>query len=327
MKIFGYSIRPYDELGYLEAQAEKLGFDFDWTSDYPSLDNVDLAAGADALTIITNPMTPELLDAYYERGVRAIATRSIGYDHIDVAHAKQLGMRISHAAYPPEGVANYTIMLILMGLRKVKLIDRLTAARDFGLEGKIGRDISGCTIGIVGTGAIGATVARHLTGFGCHILAADPYPKPELASIVEYVELPELLATSDVVTLHAPGLPENFHMIGEAELAQMKPGVLLVNAGRGTLVDTEALLEALESGHLGGAALDTIEHESNLYYRDLSRAVLPNRDLAALKALPNVIVTPHMAFYTAEAVENMVRSNVEALLAFNRGEDSPYEVK
>lgn len=326
MKIFGYSVRPYDELEYLENLAAELGFDFDWTSDYPTLDNVDLAAGADAITIITNPMTPELLDAYYERGVRAIATRSIGYDHIDVPYAKKLGMRISHAVYPPEGVANYTIMLILMGLRKVKLIERLTAARDFGLEGKIGRDISGCTIGIVGTGAIGATVARHLTGFDCRILAADPYPKAELADIVEYVELPELLETSDVVTLHAPGLPENFHMIGEAELAQMKPGALLVNAARGTLVDTEALLAALEQGHLGGAALDTIEHESNLYYRDLSRAILPNRDLATLEALPNVVVTPHMAFYTAEAVENMVRSNVEALLAFNRGEDSPYEV-
>lgn len=327
MKIFGYSIRPYDELEYLEALAEEYGFDYGWTPKYPSLDNANLAAGADAVTIITSPIPTELLDAYHELGVRALATRSIGYDHIDVVHANELGMRISHAVYPPEGVANYTIMLILMGLRKVKLIDRLSAARDFGLEGKIGRDISGCTIGIVGTGAIGATVARHLTGFGCHILAADPYPKADLAGFVEYVELPELLAKSDVVTLHAPSLPENFHMIGEAELAQMKAGALLVNAARGTLVDTEALLAALESGHLGGAALDTIEHESNLYYHNLTREILPNRDLAALEALPNVIVTPHMAFYTAEAVENMMRTNVEALLAFTRGEDSPYEVK
>ena len=139
--------------------------------------------------------------------------------------------------------------------------------------------------------------------------------------------LPELLATSDVVTLHAPGLPENHHMIGAAELGLMKPGAILVNAARGSLVDTGALLDALESGHLGGAALDTIEHEANLYYLDRSRDVLPNRDRAALMALPNVIVTPHMAFYTAEDVEGMVRSNVEALLAFAAGGDTPYEVR
>lgn len=327
MKIFAYSLRPYDELGYLESLANELGFDFDWTPEYPTLENTHLAAGAQGVTIITNPMPAEVLSAYHELGVKAIGTRSIGYDHIDVAHAHKIGMRVSHAIYPPEGVANYAIMLILMTLRKAKLITRLAGARDFGLEGKIGRDISGCTVGIVGTGAIGATVARHLTGFGCRIIASDPYPKAELEGIVEYKELPELLAEADVVTLHAPGLPQNFHLIGKDELALMKQGAVIVNTARGTLIDTEALLCALEEGHLGGAALDTIESEANLYYRNLSREILPNRDLAALEALPNVIVTPHMAFYTAEAVENMMRTNAEALLALANGQNSPYEVK
>ena len=141
------------------------------------------------------------------------------------------------------------------------------------------------------------------------------------------MSLPELLAASDVVTLHAPGLPENHHMIGRTELALMRQGAVLVNAARGSLVDTGALVEALESGHLGGAALDTIEHEEELCYLDRSRDALPNRDRAVLSALPNVIVSPHMAFYTDEDVAGMVRSNVEALLAFADGGETPYEVR
>ena len=327
MKIFAFALRPFDELAYLERACHELNIEFDWTSEYPTLENASLAAGADALTIITNPMTAELLDRYHELGIRAIATRSIGYDHIDVDHARSLGMRVAHAAYPPEGVADYTIMLMLMALRKVKLFMAQASVQNFDLEGKIGRDLSSCTVGVVGTGAIGSCVVRHLQGFGCRILAHDPVEKDELRSLATYVSLDELLASSDVVTLHAPGLPENHHMIGAAELATMRRGAILVNAARGNLVDTEALLGALESGQLGGAALDTIEHEQNLYYLDRSLDVLPNRDRAALAALPNVIVSPHMAFYTNEDVEGMVRSNVEALMAFAAGGDSPYEVR
>lgn len=326
MKIFAYALRPYDELVYLDALSRELGFDYDWTADYPTLENAGLAAGADGVCIITNPMTRELLARYRELGVRGLATRSIGYDHIDLLAARELGIRVGHASYPPEGVANYTIMLMLMGLRRVKLILRGAAAQDFSLVGKIGRDLSGCTVGVVGTGAIGACVIRHLRGFGCRVLACDPFPRDDVRELAAYVSLPELLAASDVVTLHAPGLPENRHMIGAGELALMRPGALLVNAARGSLVDTEALVAAIESGHLGGAALDTIEHEESLCYLDRSRDALPNRDRALLDAFPNVIVSPHMAFYTEEDVEGMIRSNVEALLAFAAGEATPHEV-
>ncbi|MDM8163146.1 D-isomer specific 2-hydroxyacid dehydrogenase family protein [Collinsella intestinalis] len=327
MKLFAFALRPYDELGFMKELSQELGFEFGWTTEYPSLENAHLAEGATALSILTNPMTPELLDRYHDMGIRAIATRSIGYDHIDLTHAHNLGMRIGHAAYPPEGVANYAIMLMMMGLRRVKFILNQTAVQDFSLEGKLGRDISSCTVGVVGTGAIGACVIRHLTGFGCRILAADPYPKDELRDIATYVDLDTLLAESDVVTLHTPALPENIHMIGRNEFALMRPGTVLVNAGRGSLVDTAAMIDALESGHLGGAALDTIEHEDNLYYLDKSREILPNRDRALLMSFPNVIVSPHMAFYTHDDVQGMVYNSTKALLAFNRGEDSPFEVR
>ena len=275
MKLFAFALRPFDELGYLEALSRELGFTFAWTEDYPTLDNAELAAGADALSIITNPMTPVLLERYHQMGIRAIATRSIGYDHIDLAAARRLGIRVAHAAYPPEGVADYTIMLMLMGLRRAKLVLKQAEAQDFSLEGKLGRTLASCTVGVVGTGAIGACVIRQLAGFGCRILACDPYPKDALRDQATYVNLETLLAESDVVTLHAPGLPENHHMIGTGELALMKPGALLVNAARGSLVDTEALVAALESGRLGGAALDTIENEAGLYYLDRRLDVLP----------------------------------------------------
>ena len=327
MRIFAYALRPYDELPRLEALSRELGFDFGWTADYPTLENAGLAAGADGICIITNPMSRELLAAYRELGVRGLATRSIGYEHIDLAAARERGIRVGHASYPPEGVADYAIMLMLMALRKLKLVCRHAAAQDFTLEGKLGRALSSCTVGVVGTGAIGSCVVRELRGFGCRVLAYDPFPRAELADLATYTSLPELLASSDVVTLHAPGLPENHHMIGAEELALMKTDAVLVNAARGSLVDTAALVEALESGRIGGAALDTIEHEAGLYYLDRSRDALPNRDRAALMALPNAIVTPHMAFYTAEDVEGMVRSNVEALLAFAAGVETPHEVR
>ncbi len=237
--------------------------------------------------------------------------------------ARKRGIRVAHAAYPPEGVADYTIMLMLMALRRARLVLTQAAGQNFSLEGKLGRTLASSTVGVVSTGAIGAFVIRQLAGFGCRILACDPLPKDDVRARATYVDLDTLLAESDVVTLHAPDLPENHHLIGAGELARMRPGAVLVNAARGSLVDTEALIAALETGHLGGAALDTIEHEADLYYLNRSLDVLPHRDRALLMALPNVIVSPHMAFYTAEDVENMIRSSVGALNAFCRGEDSP----
>lgn len=327
MKLFAYALREYDELDYLKQAAKEMDFQFDWTSEYPTKDNVELAAGHDSLCIITNPMPADMLDAFHAVGVKNLATRTIGYDHIDVKHAYELGMRVAHAPYPPEGVANYAIMLMLMAQRKVKLLARESLAQDFGLRGKLGKDISTSTVGVIGTGHIGATVVRHLSGFGCKILAFDPYPNDEVRKYADYVDLDTLLAQSDVITLHAPGLKQNYHMIDAGAIAKMKDGVVVVNAARGMLIDTSALVGAIESGKVGAAALDTIENEADLYYLDRSRDVLPNRDRSILMAFPNVIVSPHMAFYTAEDVRSMIYNSSSALLAFERGEDTPFEVR
>lgn len=326
MRLFAYALREYDELGFMEECSKELGFEFDWTAEYPSPANAELARGYDALCIITNPLDTALLDQFHRLGIRNVATRSIGYDHIDIAHAYQIGMRVGHAAYPPEGVANYAIMLMMMALRKAKLILREADLQDYSLRGKLGDDISSCTVGVIGTGKIGATVVRHLSGFGCRVLANDLHPRDDLEGLATYVDLDTLLAESDVITIHAPATKANHHLINAETLAKAKPGVVVVNAARGSLIDTAALVDALESGQVGAAALDTIEHEETLCYLDRSRDVLPNRDRALLEAFPNVIVSPHMAFYTATDVRGMVYSACSALDSFAKGEDSPYEV-
>ncbi len=326
MKIFAYALREFDELPYFIQIAEQLGIKYGYTSDYPSLENAHLAKGYEAVSIITNPMTPELLDRFYELGVRYISTRSIGYDHIDTRHAKKIGMGIAHVTYSPNSVANYTIMMMLMACRKISYIMDKARLQDFNLAGKMGKELSLSTVGVVGTGKIGETVIRHLQGFGCRILAYDLYPKKELEGLAEYTDLDTIYRESDIITLHVPGMESNYHMIDEKAIAQMKDGVILINAARGMLIDTQALINALSAGKVGFAALDTIEHEAGLYYLNLERQILSNPDRAMLQAFPNVMLSPHMAFYTDQAVSDMVGNSVKGLLAFEQEGKNPFEV-
>ena len=326
MKIFAYALREYDEQRYFLELAQKLGFDYGYTEDYPTMENAHLAAGCRGITIITNPMYPEILDRFYSLGVRYIATRSIGFDHIDVEYAKKIGMGISHVTYSANSVANYTIMLMLMACRNLPYILEKSKLQDFSLKGKIGKELSRCTVGVVGTGKIGETVIHHLSSFGCRLLAYDLYPKASLEGLAEYTSLETLYAKSDIITLHVPGTAENTHMVDAGAIRSMKDGVILVNAARGSLIDTDALIEGLESGKIGYAALDTIEEEAGLYYLNREGDILGNRHRSILSGFPNVILSPHMAFYTEEAVEDMVRNAVYGLLCFDKGEENPFAV-
>ena len=222
-------------------------------------------------------------------GVKYLPCRSIGYDHIPLDTAKRLGMRVSHSHYPPEGVANYTIMLMLMATRKMNQIMLRAAAQDYSLPGKMGHDLSGCTVGVIGTGKIGSTVIRHLSGFGCMILAYDLYPSDAVRPYADYVPLEELYARSDVITLH--------------------------------------LLQGLESGKLGGAGLDVVEDENGICYYNRCGEALPNRELNLLRSYPNVIISPHTAFYTDVNVASMVQSAFEAVADFAAGRPNPCEVR
>lgn len=326
MKIFAYALRPYDEQAYFEQICQANGVEYGFTSEYPSLDNVELARGYDAITIITNLMYPEILDRFHEVGVKYIATRSIGYDHIDVAYANSIGIRATHVSYSPNSVANYTIMLMLMACRKIDYIMEKAKVNDFGLQGKMGRELSLSTIGVIGTGKIGEAVVRHLSGFGCRILAYDLYEKDSIKEIATYVSLDTLYRESDIITLHVPGLEENYHMINAETFAKMKDNVILINAARGMLVDTDALIDALNSGKVDFAALDTFEDEQGLYYLNFEQKPLDNKTLALLKGMPNVLLSPHMAFYTDQAVSDMVGNAIKGLLYFEKEEENPFEV-
>ncbi len=321
MKIFFYALRQYDELKYVEKFAQQYNFEYEYTSDYPSLDNVELAKGYDAISIITNPMYPEILDAFRAAGVKYISTRSIGYEHIDVKHAHSIGMRVSHVVYSPNSVANFTIMLMLMACRNMPWIMKKADCQDYSLKGKVGKELSTSTVGIIGTGNIGKTVIKHLSGFGCRMLAYSLYEDEEVKKYAEYVSLDKLLEESDIITLHVPGNAENTHLLDAEAFKKMKDGVIIVNTARGLIIDTKALLDSLKSGKIGFAALDTFEGETGLYYLNKETERLDNDNMALLKSFPNVILSPHMAFYTEQAVSDMVENSIKGLLGFESGED------
>lgn len=326
MKIFFYSLREYDELEYCRKFQKEFGIDFSYSKEYPSDNTIPLAEGCDAVSITPCDMSAPVLEKFYKIGVRHILCRSIGYDHVDLAKAKELKMRVSNVSYPPNGVANYAIMLILMCTRKIMHIMKRAELQDYSLQGKIGRDISTCTIGVVGTGRIGSTVIKHLSSFGCHILAYDPYPNKEAAQYAEYVNLDKLMTQADIITLHANATEDNYHMIDRESLKKMKDGVVIVNTSRGKLIDDEALIEAIESGKVAAAGLDVLENENGLYYYNRAGEAMNHRNLAILRSFPNVILSPHTAFYTQENVADMVKGCFESMQAFGTGKTASHEI-
>jgi D-lactate dehydrogenase len=235
-------------------------------------------------------------------------------------------MRVSSISYSPDSVANYAIMLMLMACRNISHIIRRAQLQDYTLRGKIGRELSRSTVGVVGTGRIGRTVIEHLSRFGCRLLAYDAFPSEDVRQHAEYVSLDTLLSQSDIITLHAPLNDSTCHLINRDAISKMKEGVIIVNTARGALIDTDALIEGLDSRRVGFAALDVLEDETGLYYFNRMNDVIGNHHLALLSAYPNVILTPHTAFYTDEAVSNMVENSILSLLSFEAGGASPFEV-
>ena len=305
MKLFVYSMREYDELAFFEKFCGEYGVEFGYTTQTPCLENVELAKGYDVVDIITTIMDKPMIDAFYAAGIRCISSRTIGYDHIDTEYAHTLGMGVTHVTYNPASVA----------------------IQDYTLKGKIGREFSDCTVGVIGTGRIGKTVIDHLGGFGCKMLAYDIYEQEAVREKAEYVSLDRLIRESDIITLHAPATDDNYHMIDTQAIQKMKDGVIIINCARGALIDTDALIEGIENGKVGCAGLDVVEHESGLYYFNRMGEPLGNPKLAILRSYSNVVVTPHTAFYTDEAVSNMAENSIIGAMKFISGEHSSFEVR
>jgi D-lactate dehydrogenase len=303
-------MRDFDELPEFERFCKKYNVEWAYTNETPSKDNLVYAKGYDVVDIITTVIDKEMIDIWRSLGVRCIATRTIGYDHIDSAYAKSVGMGVVNISYSPASVADYTVMMILMGCRRIKHIMQRADVQDFSLKGKIGIELHNAAVGVVGTGRIGKTVINELAGFGCRIYAYDIYESDEVREKAQYVSLDEIYEKCDIISLHAPATEDNYHMIDKSAIDKMKQGVMIINCARGSLIDTQALIDGLDSGKIGFAGLDVIEQESGLYYFNRMGEPLGNPQLAVLKSYSNVIVTPHTAFYTDEAVANMVENSI-----------------
>jgi D-lactate dehydrogenase len=335
LRLAVYTERP-DEKRFFEHFGRQFGVELVERTEDPAPDTACFAEGAPCITIITTPVGAPLLEAFHERGVRFISTRSIGVDHIDLAAAARLGIRVGNVSYDPDAVSNYTVMLMLMAIRHIKNIARLSAAGDFSLRhGVQGRNLRNLTVGIAGTGRIGRRVIEHLSSFGCPLLVysrrrslgtGSASEEAAIQKYARYADWDELLSSSDIVSLHMHPTPETRHIINRAAIAKMKDGAILVNTARGSLVDSAALTEAIESGKLSGAALDVHEDEPGLYYKDLRGQPLANRSLAVLRSFPNVIVTPHTAFYTDQTVSDMIENTLRSCRHFINNEPNPWEV-
>lgn len=286
-----------------------------------TLESAPLAQGTEAVCAFVNDVLDRpVLEVLAAGGTRMIALRSAGFNHVDLAAAADLGIAVGRVpAYSPDAVAEHTVGLILTLNRKIHKAYARVREGNFALDGLLGFDLKGRTAGIVGAGKIGIAVARILIGFGCHVLAYDPAPPAELAEIgAEVVDLDTLLAQSDIVSLHCPLTPDTHHLIDRDALAEMKQGVMLINTGRGALVDTGALIEGLKSGAIGYLGLDVYEEEGDLFFENLSDEILQDDVFARLLTFPNVLVTGHQAFFTAEAMAAIAATTIENLSAFEQ---------
>lgn len=329
MKIVLFDTHPFEKDAF-----EKANVDFRHALTYlePRLtpQTAPLAAGFDVVCAFANDkLGAETLRALKAGGARLVALRSAGYNHVDLKAAKELGLPVVRVPqYSPYSVAEHAMALILTLNRKIHRAYARVRELNFSLDGLVGFDLHGKTVGVVGTGRIGLALARILRGFGCRVLAHDLRPNPEaLALGVEYVGLPALYADSDIISLHVPLVPETRHLIDARALDQMKPGVFLINTGRGALVDTGALIAHLKSGKLGGAGLDVYEEEENVFFKDLSGQVLQDDLLARLLTFPNVVITSHQGFLTREALHNIAQTTLQNVRDFEKGAPLVNEVK
>lgn len=318
MKIFAYEVRK-DEIAAFSAAAAKYHVDITTSTLVPTPENAGLAAGCDGVTILgQGHIDRHLLERYHALGIRCLSTRTIGSNHIDLQAAHELGIQVCSADYPPNGVADFTVMMILMCLRHYKQAMWRGQVNDFSLEGLQGRDMKSLTIGILGTGRIGVQVLRELSGFGCRLLAWSRHENPEALPYAQYTDLDTLLRTCDVISLHMPLTEATHHIIDREAIAKMKTGVILINCARGGLTDIDALIEGIETEKIGALGMDTVEGEEGIVHGDHRTDILSNRNWFYLHQFRNVVMTQHMAFYTQEAVESMVRCGVEGIVEMDR---------
>ncbi|NES09260.1 2-hydroxyacid dehydrogenase [Pseudomonas laurentiana] len=312
MRALFFSSQTYDQESFRAAPAME-GLSLNFQAARLTEATATLAAGHEVVcAFINDELSAPVLERLAAGGTRLIALRSAGYNHIDLKAAQRLGLSVVRVpAYSPHAVAEHAVALILALNRRLHRAYNRTREGDFSLHGLTGFDLYGKTVGVIGTGQIGLA-ARIMAGFGCQLLAYDPFPSPQMQALgARYLPLPELLAQAHIVSLHCPLTEQTHHLINQQSLALMQRGSMLINTGRGALVDTPALSDALKSGHLGYLGLDVYEEEAQLFFEDRSDQPLQDDVLARLLTYPNVIITAHQAFLTREALAAIAETTLE----------------
>ena len=322
MRVAAFSAKPYDRSSLTSASAD-LPIEWAWFEPRLDRDTARLAEGAVAVNCFVNDqLDAATLDILAALGVRLITLRCAGFNQVDLAAAARLSMPVVRVPeYSPHAVAEHTIGLMLMLDRRLHKAYNRVREGNFSLEGLLGFDLHGRTVGVVGTGRIGRRVAEIMLGFGCRVLAHDPTPEPDLAARgVVFMPLDELLAAADIVTLHCPLTPATRHLIDAAALARMKRTAMLINTSRGALIDTPAVIDALKARNLGYLGLDVYEEEADLFFDDRSDAIIQDDVFTRLLTFPNVVITAHQAFFTQNALDAIAAQTVRNLVHFHRGE-------
>jgi len=318
-----FDTKPYDR-DFMESAPAAAALSWRFHEFRLTPETAALAAGTQAVCVFVNDrLERACLDILKEVGVRHIALRCAGFNNVDLKHAHALGLVVTRVpAYSPYAVAEHTVALLLTLNRRIHRAYSRVREHNFSLNGLVGFDLHGRTVGVLGTGKIGRLVAQIFRGFGMQVIAHDPYPAAGWAAQhgVEYRPLEAVLGASDVLTLHLPLTPESHHLLNERTLGLVKPGATIVNTSRGKLIDTTALIAALKSRRIGGVALDVYEEEEGVFFEDLSGELLQDDELSRLLTFPNVLVTAHQAFFTEEALAEIARVTTENLARGARGE-------
>ncbi|KPQ08634.1 MAG: D-lactate dehydrogenase [Saliniramus fredricksonii] len=320
MKIGFFSTKPYDRT-YFDAANREAGHELSYFEAPLRAETAVLAGDAQAVCgFVNDTLDRAVLEKLADQGIRLVTLRSAGFNHVDLEAAEALGITVARVpAYSPHAVAEHTLALVLALNRRIHKAHNRVRENNFNLDGLIGFDLNEKTVGIIGTGQIGAITAGIFQGFNCRVIAYDVAPDPDCeARGIAYVDLDTLFAQSDIISLHCPLTPQTRHLIGTEAIAKMKPGVMIANTSRGAVIDTPAVLEALKDGRIGALALDVYEEEGDLFFRDLSNDILSDDVFARLLTFPNVLITGHQAFFTHEALTNIAETTLGNVTSFEK---------
>ena len=330
MKIAFYDTRSYDKTAFALAN-EKFGFEIVFHEFKLNENTAQVSAGFDAVCVFVNDVVNEnVINTLAKNGVRLIALRCAGFNNVDLAAAARAGIKVVRVpAYSPHAVAEHAAALLLSLTRHIPQAYLRTKTQNFNIEGLTGRDLHGLTAGIFGTGKIGRTFAEILRGFGMKLICADPFPNEAWAKEIgaTYVSIDELFRESDVLSLHCPLTEETKHIVNHDNMKKMKKDAVIINTGRGALIDSKALVHALKHQHIGGVGMDVYEEESKYFFNDWSSDIMTDDVLARLLTFPNVIITGHQAFLTKDALANISDTTLQNVRDFMEGNPLENEVK